>query len=817
MTGARVAHRCRVELIALLGVVAVAGMVIAPPAMAQATSEPATRSFDIPAQPLTGALVQFGQQSGLQVAADGLLAASVRSVTVRGSFTPGEALTRLLAGTGLTFRFTGATTIQVHRLDDSRSGILQLDPVQVQGYAVPPQALIDNIPPPYAGGQVATGGQLGLLGNRGVMDTPFNQTNYTARKAQDQQAKTARDVLIDDPSVRSYFSDGGLGSDNMRIRGFEAPTSDFAFGGLYGMLPTYSVMAEVAERVEVLKGPAAMLNGMSPGGNIGGTVNLVPKRAPDEPLTQLTANYASGAQFGGHVDVARRFGRDKVFGARFNGVFKAGQTDVQWNSDQRALAVLGLDFRGERVRLAADLGYQYQYDGGAIPYLGIANGIPLPWAPSVRANPGAQPWNYIGRKDLFGVLRGEVDLTEKVTAYAAVGAHDNRFERLVGGISVTAANFNGNATVTPSLQNQYTTYLTAQAGLRALADTGPIGHDIAFNATMLQQEAGSATVSGTAFVTNFYAANVVARPNLPNPAANKTSSGGQSSLALADTLSAAEKRIQLTVGARLQQVTAANFNVTTGAQTSNYAQSAISPSVALVFKPWENVSIYGNWIQGLQQGVIVGTAFANAGEIFPPFKSTQFEAGVKVDWGKFTTTASAFQITQPSTITDVATNTLVLAGERRNQGIELNVFGEPMHGVRLLGGVMFLSGVLTKTQGGLTDGWIAPFAPAVQLNLSGEWDLPFASGLTVSGRLLYTGSQYIDTTFPRRSLPDWTRFDIGLRYALDDVAGPTGKPVTLRFNVENVLDANYWAGGGGATTLSLGAPRTFRLALTTEF
>ena len=39
-------------------------------------------------------------------------------------------------------------------------------------------------------------------------------------------------------------------------------------------------MAELAERVEVLKGPTAMLNGMPPNSSIGGTVNIVPKRAP---------------------------------------------------------------------------------------------------------------------------------------------------------------------------------------------------------------------------------------------------------------------------------------------------------------------------------------------------------------------------------------------------------------------------------------------------------------------------------------------------------------------------------------------------------
>jgi iron complex outermembrane receptor protein len=255
----------------------------------------------------------------------------------------------------------------------------------------------------------------------------------------------------------------------------------------------------------------------------------------------------------------------------------------------------------------------------------------------------------------------------------------------------------------------------------------------------------------------------------------------------------------------------------TGAATTSYDQSALSPSVALVVKPfWENVSFYANWIQGLQQGTIVQAPFTNAGEIFPPFKSTQYEAGVKVDWGKLTTTASLFQISQPSVLTNVATNTQFLGGLQTNQGLELNFFGELAEGIRVLGGAMFLNAVLSQTQGGLTNGWIAPFSPSSQFNLAGEWDLPFVPGLTLNSRVVYTGAQFIDTLTPRRSLPEWTRFDLGARYAFEN-PGAKDRLLVARFNVENVLDSNYWAGGNGADSLFLGAPRTFRLSLTADF
>jgi len=782
----------------------------------QAPGPSAPMAFNIPAGPLSTALAAFGDRTGLQVLYPAELARGLATPGVSGTMTPAEALRGLLSGTGLLYRFTNAATVTLERPGATGGGAIQLDPVQVQGHPVPAQALIDNLPPPYAGGQVATGGQVGLLGNRPVMDTPFNQTSYTAKKVQDQQARSVRDVLADDPSVRGYFPDGSIGNDEMRIRGFPVAAASTAYNGIYGILPYSTIMPELAERIEVLKGPNALLTGMAPQSTIGGMVNVVPKRAPDEPLTQLTAGYNSTAQFGGHADVARRFGPDKEIGVRFNGVFRAGQTAIEGNSDQRALAALGLDFRGDHARLSADLGYQYQYIGGMIPYLGLADGVPLPWAPDARKNWG-QPWGSIGRKDLFGVIRGEVDLTERITAYAAFGAHDFRLGILSGGPIVTASNVNGTATATPGTISQYYQFLTGETGIRGLVDTGPIGHEFSVVGTMFQQMTGIASVNGTPYTTNFYNPTIIAQPAIPTGAANKTGTMNLNSLALADTLTAADKRIQLTAGVRLQQVQAANFNPLTGVQTSSYDQSVWSPAVALVFKPWENVSVYGNFIQGLQPGQVVGAPFANAGEVFPPFVSTQYEAGVKVDWGKLTTTVSLFQITQPSVITNVATNTQVLAGQQVNQGLELNFFGQVSEGFRVLGGAMFLNAVLTQTQGGLTNGWIAPFSPPAQFNLGAEWDLPFARGLTANGRVTYTGAQFIDTTSPRRSLPEWTRFDVGLRYTFDNAHSPTGKPVALRFIVENLFDNDYWASGFGPITLSLGMPRTFRLALTTDF
>ncbi|WP_107677320.1 TonB-dependent receptor [Agrobacterium sp. LAD9] len=67
----------------------------------------ATRPFNIPAQSLSSVVGAFGRQSGLQVTLATPSAGNVRTNAVTGSFTVRDALSRLLAGTGVNFRFTG--------------------------------------------------------------------------------------------------------------------------------------------------------------------------------------------------------------------------------------------------------------------------------------------------------------------------------------------------------------------------------------------------------------------------------------------------------------------------------------------------------------------------------------------------------------------------------------------------------------------------------------------------------------------------------------------------------------------------------------
>lgn len=664
--------------------------------------------------------------------------------------------------------------------------------------------------PVYAGGQVASGGRVGLLGNKPVMDTPYSMTSYTQELIQNQQATTVADVVANDPSVRNINPRFGR-FDQFTIRGFNLVNSEIAFNGLYGLVPTYTVPVESAERVEIFKGPNALLNGMSPSGAVGGSINIAPKRASDKDITQFTASYATESVLGGHLDVGRRFGTDGQFGVRVNAVHQDGKT--VFSNDQsieRSLISVGLDYRGEKLRLSSDI-YHYENHGTApLERVAISGNTVVPNANRIDKN-FAQKWSYADSIDSAVMFRGEYDIAPLTTAYAAWGARRGRYDFLrVAPINVNSA---GNFTATTNVFLRDEDTISSEAGIRTAFSTGFVDHAVNLNASLYKIEFGNFESALGSVSSNIY--NPV---NRPEPSTASISGhpirAGETELesfALTDTLSILDERVQLTLGARKQRVIGKTY-ATSGDKTSEYDKDALTPTAAIVVKPFENLAVFANYIEALTQtpiGPDVGVD--NPRAMLPPGKSKQIEAGVKIDLGNFTATMSVFRIKRPSTFTNPVTRLYGLNGEQQNTGLEFNVFGEPITGVRILGGFMLLDAELTKTNAGLNEGNTAVGVAKVNVNLGTEWDLSYVPGLTLTARAIYTGDQYVNET-NTREIPDWTRFDIGSRY----VFKTHGKKVTLRANVENAFDNRYWS-TASQFGLTFGTPRTAILSATLDF
>ncbi|WP_398482171.1 TonB-dependent siderophore receptor [Tardiphaga sp.] len=687
---------------------------------------------------------------------------------------------------------------------------------------LPPQTGTVGQPPvPYAGGQVATGARLGLLGNASIFNTPFNITGYTSKLMADQGARTIADVALNDPSVRNDappFSE----RDSFFIRGFSVVNLDIAYDGLFYLANPRRSFLEGIERVEILKGPSALLSGGT--ARVGGTINLIPKRAEDDPITRWTTGWISNSQFTNHIDVGRRFGENKEWGVRFNGSYRNGDTPLDMNTAEVGVAALGLDYRGERFRASLDLNSSNQnINAPTSLFNSAAAGIVIPPAPNGRINTsnGAE---FVDSRYKMVAGRAEYDLLPDTTMYLAGGGSIYNEDFLSSSYQIT--NSNGNAINSLAIQPQELQGFTGEIGLRSKFRTGFIGHQFNISAVEANNDlhrGGPLNYTPFSYATNIY------NPVRPVPGTFQTSGFARSddrpllssltarSVAISDTLSFLDERLFLTLGGRWQDIKLRGFSVngpTAGMETSRYHKGRFSPAVGAVIRATDRLSIYGNYIESLDAGPTAPATAVNANTVFAPTVSRQQEAGVKYDFGTVAVTASFFQIEQPSAFTDPVSRIFSVSGLQRNRGMELNVFGEPIQGVRLLGGIALIDAKLVSTLGGRFDGNDAPGVPVTALNLYGEYDLPhwMAPGVTLTGRVIHTGDVYYDQANTQR-VSEWTRVDLGARYAF---VGPTGKPAVLRAIVENVADNNYYLSAARGF-LAVGAPRTYMLSATFNF
>ncbi|EKO3486929.1 TonB-dependent siderophore receptor [Vibrio fluvialis] len=671
----------------------------------------------------------------------------------------------------------------------------------------------------YQGGQVARSGRAGILGNQDFMDTPFSSSNYTSKLIEDQQAKSVGDVLKNDPTVRQAVGYGNF-QELYMIRGFPVYSDDMTLNGVYGILPRQYVAAEMLERVEVFRGANSFVNGAAPGGSaIGGSINLVPKRAGSEPLTRVTLGTQSGGQAYGAMDVARRFGDNQENGVRVNVVARNGDDAVDDQETQLGVLSLGFDHQGENFRMSADLGYQDHHIDAPRP--SVTPGSAIPSLPSSDAN-YAQDWTYTDEKQLFGVVRGEYDFSSQTTGWIAGGMRRGKEHNLLANPTADA---DGNLTAYLFENVREDTVMSGDTGVRHEFSTGSVGHTVVVSGSVYQSRSKNAYVmSSSTDVGSLYDydsldqfAGLYYGGSLSDP--KETERVTYSSAALADTLSLFDDQVKVMLGARLQRVETKSFDYNSGDESSSYGSTALTPSVGVVYQPMLDVSLYANYSEALLPGEIApstnnGSDVANAGEVLKPNRSEQYEVGAKYDNGSYGAVVSLFQISKPSYMYD-SNNSYTDNGEQRNRGIELSAFGEPIESVKVLGGVTLIDAEIVKSAATTSEGKQAIGVPKVQANVNIEWATPFVEGLTLEGRTLYTGSQYASAD-NSLELPSWTRFDLGARYGmkLGDNA------LTLRARIDNVTDKSYWASAGGypgSNYLVQGAPRTFVLSASYDF
>jgi iron complex outermembrane recepter protein len=276
------------------------------------------------------------------------------------------------------------------------------------------------------------------------------------------------------------------------------------------------------------------------------------------------------------------------------------------------------------------------------------------------------------------------------------------------------------------------------------------------------------------------------------------------------------------VSARLAHVTAgvewfalaATPDTPAGLNERHVSLTALTPAFALLLAPTPGLSLYGSY--GTSFNPIFQQVDAE-GQPFEPTRGEQFEAGVKLERERLSTTLAAFDIRKRGALSRAASGFYVQTGAQRSRGIELDVAGSPVRRLTLLGAYTLLDAVVT-TDEAIPVGNRLPAAPRHSGRLwatyvvatSGARGLDLNLGLQVVGeRFASLGNELL--------LPAYRLVDAGVTYH-------AGTRFEVQLIGENLLDEHYLVGaelrGGGEQAIVAGwpgAPRGVRVRVTASF
>ena len=275
-----------------------------------------TRHYRIPAQPLTDALMQFATDTNLRLlfTADKVRGMSANSID--GSMTQAQALSKLLQGSGMTYRFVDAKTVTVElppsnfkktatveeTPEPQSSSDTTLPKVTVEADAEADPYDPTNITDPYNKSYSVSNSSTATKTDTPIINTPMSIQVVPKQILRDQQAYRIQDAVRNVSGVQPNFIGGGF--DNFTVRGFNVETFQYRNGI---RLSDLNFDLANTQQVEVLKGPSSGLYGrVEPGG----LINVVTKRPQANPYYSLEQRFGSYGYFRTQADATGAITKD---------------------------------------------------------------------------------------------------------------------------------------------------------------------------------------------------------------------------------------------------------------------------------------------------------------------------------------------------------------------------------------------------------------------------------------------------------------------------------------------------------------------------
>jgi catecholate siderophore receptor len=637
-----------------------------------------------------------------------------------------------------------------------------------------------------------------------LLDVPQSITVVTQQLIHDQMMLSVGDVVRYVPGVTAI--QGENNRDQVVIRG-NSTSADFFVDGVRDDVQYYRDLYNL-DRVEVLKGPNAMIFGRGGGG---GVINRVTKEADVIAFREITLN---GGTYGN-----KRFAADlnqplnTKIAMRWNGMYE--------NSDSFRKNV-GLTRYGINPTVTLSpakttritLGYERFRDDRTAD-----RGVP-----SFQGKPVDVPIStYFGNPNDSHV-RASVNLAA-VTLQQEVGRAVIHNRTTFGGYDRGYRNFVPGAVSADKTQSALTAYNNAtrrfnffnQTDVAYAARTGKIKHTLLAGAEAGRQLTDN--LRNTGYFNNTATsilipleAPTIATPVTFRPSATDADNHLQTSLAAAFvqdqfTLS---RYVQVIAGLRFDRFGLLYHNNRTGDNLGRI-DKLVSPRAGIVVKPVRTLSLYGTYsVSYLPSSGDQFSALTTITQQVKPEEFNNYEAGVKWDFRRrLSVTTAVYRLSRDNTrSTDPNDPTRIIqTGSQRTNGYEIGLNGNLTRAWSIAGGYAYQDAFIVSATTSALAGAQVGQVPHHTFSLWNNYQIRRRLGVGLG--ILHRSDMFaaVDNTV---TLPGYTRADAAVFFALTE-------RVRLQMNFENLLDKAYYLNADSNANISPGSPRTVRAGLTARF
>lgn len=631
----------------------------------------------------------------------------------------------------------------------------------------------------------------GALGEKSLLDTPFSLTVVDEADLSKRQAASVAQIFVNDPSVFSSSPSGTTDWWGAQIRGLGV-RNYYVDGNPMLLYWGGEFPLEAVESVEALKGLTGFMYGF---GSPGGVISYTLKKPTEETVLSTEAGYRNDSLFDLHLDAGGRLGEDRRLGYRFN---LAAETGDAYNGAtlNRTLASLALDYR-----IAPDLIWTGSaiYEDSRLEhepmlfYWDSYTGNDLPRATDDYENVEVDN-SYYKTKTFISSTALKWQISDAWKGSLALGytQKDHYSNKTFAYMLNEAGDYEGEVYNFSGRLKNY----TAQALLQGKVSTGAIRHDLVMGLSYQKttDQWGNDWYWSNDFNGNIYQKQAFAITRQPDFSFAPVSANEQQTAAFASDTIHFNDQWQAVLGARYTYYDLEDMDgdPTVG---SGYSTDALTPTVAVIYKPVNSVSIYGSYVESMEAGTRVDVPYANAGDILDATISRQFEIGAKLELPRYSLTTAAFRVERAAQIDQVREGLRYLTqdGMTLYQGLEAIAGYQVNDALRVGLGATWLDPSIedVSEDNAAVRGHVPSGASKWQVAGNADYDVPSVKGLSLHGSVRYYGDAFYDD-LNTVLIPHRTLANIGFQYRTEMY----GHGVTFTGNINNVFNKTYWEMNG---------------------